>query len=239
MSAMIQIENVSKTFAQQAVLRHISMTMQKGNIYGLIGPSGAGKTTLVKMLVGMHGADEGVIRVLDRQVPDLHVLKHVGYMAQSDALYEELTGLENLSFFAELYDMTKAEQAQSIRYAADLVNLTDELKKKVALYSGGMKRRLSLGIALLQNPEVLILDEPTVGIDPELRAAIWQELNRLKSEKTIIITTHVMDEAERCDHIAMIRDGQVLADGSPSQLKNQFDAVSFEDVFLRAGRSSS
>ncbi|WP_078381836.1 ABC transporter ATP-binding protein [Sutcliffiella halmapala] len=238
MSVTIEIENVTKSFGKKVVLNEINLSIEEGRIYGFIGPSGAGKTTLVKMIVGMDTPAKGSIHVLKKKMPNLELLQDIGYMAQSDALYIELTGKENLQFFASLYKLTKTEMKERIAYAADLVNLTKELSKKVSTYSGGMKRRLSLAIALIQNPKILILDEPTVGIDPELRLSIWNELLRLKEEegKTIIVTTHVMDEAERCDFIAMIRDGHILANGTPKELKELYNAANFDEVFLNAGR---
>jgi ABC-2 type transport system ATP-binding protein len=175
--------------------------------------------------------------VLNEKMPNIKLLQEIGYMAQSDALYAELTGEENLAFFASLFRLGKAERKERIAYTAGLVNLTEELKKKVSAYSGGMKRRLSLAIALIQNPRILILDEPTVGIDPELRLSIWNELLRLKNEegKTIIVTTHVMDEAGRCDFLAMVREGRILTRGSPAELMNHYGVGSLEDVFLSAG----
>ncbi|MFC4402918.1 ABC transporter ATP-binding protein [Gracilibacillus xinjiangensis] len=237
MNESISIRQICKRFGDKTVLHNIDLSMKEGRIYGFIGPSGAGKTTLVKMMVGMDKPDRGSIHVLNKTVPNLHLLQEIGYMAQSDALYTELTGKENLTFFASLYKLKKAEMKERITYAANLVNLTEQLSKKVSAYSGGMKRRLSLAIALIQDPKVLILDEPTVGIDPELRFSIWQELIRLKAEgKTIIVTTHVMDEAERCDYIAMIRNGSIITRGTPDELKEQYNATSFDEVFLNAGR---
>jgi ABC-2 type transport system ATP-binding protein len=184
----------------------------------------------------MDRPSKGDIRVLDTPVPNLKLLQKIGYMAQSDALYNDLTARENLAFFASLFKLKKQEQTERIAYAADLVHLTSELSKKVQAFSGGMKRRLSLAIALIQDPQVLILDEPTVGIDPELRLSIWQELYRLKNDgKTILVTTHVMDEAEKCDELAMIRDGRLITSGSPAELKEQYGIQSLEEVFLKAG----
>lgn len=238
MKETISIQHVSKSFGKKVVLSDVNMSIDEGTIYGFIGPSGAGKTTLVKMVVGMDRPDQGTIHVLGKKMPNLELLQEIGYMAQSDALYMELTGRENLNFFASLYRLSKMEMKERIDYAANLVNLTADLSKRVSAYSGGMKRRLSLAIALIQNPKILILDEPTVGIDPELRFSIWNELLRLKNEerKTIIVTTHVMDEAERCDVIAMVRDGSIIANGSPQQLKDLYQATSFDEVFLYAGR---
>lgn len=239
MKETILIKNVSKSYGKKFVLNDINFSVEEGKIYGFIGPSGAGKTTLVKMIMGMDIPDNGSIYLLNEKVPNLKLLQQIGYMAQSDALYTELTGKENLMFFASLFKLSKAEMKDRITYTSQLVNLTEDLNKKVANYSGGMKRRLSLAIALIQNPKVLILDEPTVGIDPELRFSIWDELLRLKNEegKTIIVTTHVMDEAERCDYIAMIRDGSLIATGTPNELKELYKAKNLDEVFLYAGRN--
>ncbi len=237
MTNTVEIEKVSKSFGKKVVLNEIDLTIEEGTIYGFIGPSGAGKTTLVKMIVGMDTPDDGSIQVLGKKMPNLELLQDIGYMAQSDALYTELTGKENLTFFASLYKLNRAQAKDRIAYTAKLVNLTDDLNKKVSAYSGGMKRRLSLAIALIQNPKMLILDEPTVGIDPELRLNIWNELIRLKDDgKTIIVTTHVMEEAERCDYIAMVRDGRILTKGTPAELKETYQATNFDEVFLHAGR---
>ena len=213
----IQVKEVTKSFGKKVVLKDINFDIKQGRIYGFIGPSGSGKTTLVKMMVGMDIPDKGSIYLLGEKMPNLEILQQIGYMAQSDALYTALTGKENLMFFASLFKLDNAEKQKRIAYAAELVGLTDDLDKKVSAYSGGMKRRLSLALAIIQNPQVLILDEPTVGIDPELRLSIWNELLRLKNEegKTIIVTTHVMDEAEKCDYISMVRDGSIIATGTP------------------------
>ncbi|WP_442601845.1 ABC transporter ATP-binding protein [Paenibacillus sp. KN14-4R] len=237
MVTTIQLHDISKSFRKKTVIEDINIEVKSGQIYGIIGPSGAGKTTIVKTIVGMDQTETGTVTVLGKRMPNLEVLQSIGYMAQSDALYEELTGAENLAFFASLFKLKKVEQKSRIAYAAGLVNLTEQLTKKVSAYSGGMKRRLSLAIALIQDPQILILDEPTVGIDPELRMTIWNELLRLKNEeqKTILITTHVMDEAEKCDHLAMIRNGRILTEGSPAELKTHYEADNLEAVFLKAG----
>ncbi|ACA44401.1 ABC transporter ATP-binding protein [Clostridium botulinum] len=238
MEASVVVSDVSKSFGKKLVLNNINLNINKGQIYGLIGPSGSGKTTLVKMIVGMEAPDKGTIKVLNKNVPNLKLLQNIGYMAQSDALYTELTAQENLKFYASLFKLNKRAMKNRISYVVNMVNLNNDLSKKVSTYSGGMKRRLSLAIALIQNPEILILDEPTVGIDPELRLNIWNELLRLKNEenKTIIVTTHVMDEAKKCDFLAMVRDGVILADGTPSELMEYYKANDLDEVFLKAGR---
>lgn len=233
----VEISQVKKQFHKDVVLENINLNVEKGRIFGLIGPSGCGKTTLIKVIVGMLKADYGQVKVLNKQVPTFDLLKNIGYMAQSDALYTDLTGFENLQFFAKLYGASKKKRAEQIAYVAEVVQLTDHLKRKVQDYSGGMKRRLSLAIALIQNPEILILDEPTVGIDPALKKTIWEELERLRDEeqKTIFITTHVMDEAEKCDELALMREGKIIAQGTPKALKEKFDATNFDEVFMKAG----
>ncbi len=238
MEQAIKIQNVIKKYGKKTVLNNVTMDIPKGCIYGIIGPSGAGKTTLVKLMVGAEKADGGSAEVLERKMPNLKVLQNIGYMSQSDALYADLTGGENLAFFALLFKMARSRQKERIAYCAGVVDLQNEMKKRVSAYSGGMKRRLALAAALIQDPEILILDEPTVGIDPELRASIWRELKRLKDEegKTIIITTHVMDEAEKCDLLAMIREGVLIESGSPNELVKQYSVDRLEDVFLKAGR---
>lgn len=237
---MIYIDNVSKSYGKKKILEHVDLQIKEGEIYGLIGPSGAGKTTLVKLIVGMESIDEGFIELRKTKIPNLEILQQIGYMAQADSLYADLTAEENLKFFASLFHIHPKQQRERIEYVSNLVHLSDELKKKVSNYSGGMKRRLSLAISLIQDPPLLILDEPTVGIDPELRLSIWNELNRLRNEenKTIIVTTHVMDEAEKCDCLSMIRDGKIIASGSPEQLMNHYKADRLENVFLLAGNEN-
>lgn len=236
-SYAISIHNLEKSFKHKQVIAPLSLAIPKGQLMGLLGPSGCGKTTLIKMIMGMLKPDQGTIQVLDFAVPHQQLLKAIGYMAQNDALYQDLTGAENLHFFARLYCLSKEERMERVAYLANLVRLTDDLQQKVINYSGGMKRRLSLAIALIQNPQLLILDEPTVGIDPVLKREIWQELIRLKEEeqKTILVTTHAMDEAERCDQLAMLRSGHIIAQGTPQALKAHYQAKDFDEVFLKAG----
>ena len=184
-SPCIRVEHVNRSFGQKQVLFDISLNVPYSQILGLLGPSGSGKTTLIKMIAGIDVATSGEVFLLDQKMPQLSMLNKVGYMAQSDALYGELTAEENLQFFASMYSLTKSKRKQRIKEVMQLVNLSDELKKQIKQYSGGMKRRLSLAIALIHEPPVLILDEPTVGIDPVLRKSIWDELKRATASNTI------------------------------------------------------
>ncbi|EAH4438970.1 ABC transporter ATP-binding protein, partial [Listeria innocua] len=214
----IDVSNLDVKIGKKPILSDMSLEIEKGEIFGLIGPSGAGKTTLVKTIIGMEKATSGQTKVLGNVMPNLPVISKIGYMAQSDALYTDLTAKENLDFFASLYSIKGAAKKDRINYATNLVNLQTDLTKKVNNFSGGMKRRLSLAISVLADPDVLILDEPTVGIDPELRKTIWEELDDLKANgKCILVTTHVMDEAEKCDRLAMIRNGKIIAIGTPQE----------------------
>lgn len=230
------VERVSRSFGKRTVLDQVSLEVGKGEIFGLLGPSGSGKTTLVRLITGLDVPDGGTVKLLGEPMPRLNMLARIGYMAQSDALYGELTAQENLAFFASLYGMKGTRLANRIQETAELVKLSGELGKQVALFSGGMKRRLSLAVALMHEPEVLVLDEPTVGIDPVLRKSIWQELDGLRKHGvTILVTTHVMDEADKCDRLAMIRDGRVIAAGSPDELKSASGSATMEDAFVAYG----
>lgn len=232
----IEVQHVSKKFKQQRVLEDIHFTIEEGEIVGIIGPSGTGKTTLIKLMLGMESLDTGQTKIYDQLMPNFSVLGKVGYMAQADALYEELTGKENLAFFGKLYGLKKDVLQQRQAYVAQVTNLTKDLSKRVSNYSGGMKRRLSLAIALLHNPDILILDEPTVGVDPILRQSIWQELNGIRDQgKTIVVTTHAMDEAGRCDKLNLLNHGRLIALGTAAEMMGQFNVDTIEEVFLAAG----
>ncbi|WP_083613462.1 ABC transporter ATP-binding protein [Paenibacillus sp. P46E] len=233
---VIAVTHVHRVFGSREVLKDISLQVEQAETFGILGPSGSGKTTLVKLLTGIDEVTSGEVKVLGTRVPKLSLLQQIGYMAQSDALYTELSAKENLEFFASLYGLKGGNRVRRIADVMEIVNLQEHLRKRVDQYSGGMKRRLSLAIALLHEPPLLILDEPTVGIDPVLRQSIWKELRALNGKgTTIVLTTHVMDEAEKCDRLAMIRDGQLLAVDSPEGLLHSAGVASMEDAFLYYG----
>jgi ABC-2 type transport system ATP-binding protein len=235
-ASTVIINGVSKSFGKKTVLRDINLEIRPAEIFGLLGPSGSGKTTLVKLITGIDEATSGEIYVLGEKVPRLSLFQQIGYMAQSDALYQELTAKENLEFFASLFGLKGVRRKRRIEETMELVNLADALNKPVTAFSGGMKRRLSLALALIHQPGILILDEPTVGIDPILRKSIWAELHRLsQGGTTILVTTHVMDEAGKCHRLGMIRDGKLIATGTPTSLLEETGAPTIEDAFLRFG----
>ena len=234
MGRLIEIEKLSKSFGEQKVLDKIDFKLESGEIVGLIGPSGSGKSTLIKTMLGMEKADEGEALVLDYKMPKREILSNIGYMAQSDALYEMLTGYENLDFFGKMKGVPSDKLKKEIEYIAEIVDLTNDLKKLVSKYSGGMKRRLSLAIALIGSPELLILDEPTVGIDPSLRKNIWKELFKQRDNGVgILVTTHVMDEAELTDKVGLLLNGDIIDFDTPQQLKVKNNVKTIEEVFLK------
>lgn len=235
-SGCVDVRGAVKRFGDKEVISSISLQVGRGEIFGLLGPSGSGKTTLVKMIAGIDEATSGDIYLLGEKLPKLAMMSRIGYMAQSDALYSELSAKENLEFFGALFGLKGSRLKERMRYAMDLVGLGGHLNRIVSTYSGGMKRRLSLAVALMHEPEVLILDEPTVGIDPLLRQSIWNELGELsRLGTTIIVTTHVMDEADKCDRLGMIREGRLIAIGTPSDLKAQTGSDTIEEAFLHYG----
>jgi len=233
--AIIDLQHLAKQFGNQPVLKDINLTVNPGEIVGLIGPSGAGKSTVIKVTLGMEVASGGSAKVFDTTMPNRELLGRIGYMAQTDALYDALSGRENLKFYGLMKGIAKGDINQEVDYVAKVVDLTKDLDKRVSGYSGGMMRRLSLAIALMGKPDLLILDEPTVGIDPALRRQIWAELGRIRDEgRSILITTHVMDEAELCGRVALLLDGKVMAFDAPAALEQQYQVATIEDVFLKA-----
>lgn len=232
-NVVVYVNNVDVEYDKSKILNNISLNIKKGEIIGLLGPSGAGKTTLVKAIIGMKSVSKGEIKVFDELMPKLDITSQLGYMAQSDALYEDLSGLDNVLFFASIFGMKGKPSKERAKEVLTLVNLDKDANKLVKNYSGGMKRRLSLAIALVHSPKLLILDEPTVGIDPVLRKKFWDEFYRIKENGgTIILTTHVMDEAYKCDKLALIRDGRIIAEGSVNEIIESSKAIDIEEAFL-------
>jgi len=230
---IIDVIKVAKSFKKQLVLRDINLSINENEIFGLIGPSGSGKTTLIRLIIGAISADSGKVNIGDFLIPDIRALDIIGYMPQNDALYNDLSGYDNLLFFGGMYKTESQELKRRVSEVLSLVELSGDGAKKVINYSGGMKKRLSLAVALLNKPRILILDEPTVGVDPVLRKKIWDEFSRLKDDgTTIILTTHVMDEAVKCDRLGLIYGGTIIACDKVSALLARTKGNSIEELFF-------
>jgi ABC-2 type transport system ATP-binding protein len=225
----IDAENVVKSFGPLRALDGVSLRIKTGEIYGLLGPNGAGKTTLIRMIVGLVAPDTGTVTVLGRRIPDLDILASVGYMTQSAALYPDLSVEENLRFFAAI-----SGADSDVTEVLKTVELEDRRRSLVATLSGGMKQRCSLACALVHKPRLLLLDEPTVGVDPQLRVQFWDYFRAIAAEgTTILVSSHVMDEAERCQRLGLIRFGKLLAEGTPNEVRALAGTNNLEEAFLR------
>ena len=222
---MLQISSVVKNFDKVQALKGIDLKIEKGSFFGLLGPNGAGKTTLLNIIIGFLTPDAGHVSIDNEPLiyDNLKMKKKFGYVPQEIALYQELSALTNLKIFGELYGVGKKELNKKIDWALELVGLSGRQRDVVKTYSGGMKRRLNIACSVLHDPEIILCDEPTVGVDPQSRNAIFEMLRRLNKEegKTIIYTTHYMEEAEQlCDRMAIIDYGEIIAEGNLNELTN-------------------
>src|SRR4051812_14226527 len=226
---MLQAQGLRKAYGNLIAVDGISFEVAKGETIGLLGPNGAGKTTTVSMIAGLLAPDQGQVQIDGAQVTgDTNPVKRkIGLVPQDLALYEELPAMANLDLFAALYDISGTAARKAIAEALELVGLKDRAHDKVGTFSGGMKRRLNLAAALLHDPSVLLLDEPTVGVDPQSRNAIFDNLETLKARgKTLVYTTHYMEEAERlCDRIVIVDHGQVIANDTLAGLYRRLPAT--------------
>jgi ABC-2 type transport system ATP-binding protein len=231
----VDVENVVKSFGTLKALDNVTLRVRQGEIYGLLGPNGAGKTTLIRSIVGLVAPESGTVTVLNRRMPDLDILGRVGYMTQAAALYPDLSVEENLRFFAAI-----SGADSNVDDALKLVELDQRRKSVVATLSGGMRQRCSLACALVHRPRLLLLDEPTVGVDPQLRVQFWDHFRDLAAAgTTIIVSSHVMDEAERCQRLGLIRFGKLLGEGSPNELRSAAGTNNLEEAFLKlSGRET-
>ena len=231
----VDFDTVSKSFGPLKALNEVTLRVRRGEIYGLLGPNGAGKTTLIRLVCGLLAAHAGTVTVLGRRMPNVDVLRHVGYMTQQPALYPALSVEENVEFFAAI---NGAEAG--VKDALQLVQLYERRRSVVSTLSGGMRQRCSLACALVHRPELLLLDEPTVGIDPQLRVQFWAYFRQMAAGgTTLIVSSHVMDEADRCDRLGLIQYGRLLAEGTPADIRVQGGSQNLEEAFLSlAGRTT-
>jgi ABC-2 type transport system ATP-binding protein len=230
----VDVEAVVKQFGKQRALDGVNLRVRRGEVYGLLGPNGAGKTTLIRSLVGLVAPEAGTVSVLGQRMPQLGVLARIGYMTQQAALYPDLSAEENVHFFGAIYG-----RVDGVRDALELVDLWDRRNSVVSTLSGGMRTRCSLACALVHKPDLLLLDEPTVGVDPQLRVQLWDRFRKMAAgSTTIVVSSHVMDEAERCDRLGLIRFGKLLAEGTVAEIKAKAGVDRLEDAFLKLSEAS-
>jgi ABC-2 type transport system ATP-binding protein len=223
-------DGVAKSFGPVQAVRGVTVQVGVGLTYGLLGPSGCGKTTLIRLILGTLRPSRGSVSIWGQPMPSRAVLSETGYMPQDTGLYMELSARENVAFFARLYGCREREDVESV---LELMELAGRADSPVNTLSGGMQRRVSLACALVHRPRLLLLDEPTVSVDPRLRAAFWNHFHTLnEAGTTIIVSSHVMDEAARCHRLMLMRDGLLLSEGTPDDLQRAVGARSLEEAFL-------
>jgi ABC-2 type transport system ATP-binding protein len=231
--ASVETRALTKTYGKFKAVDALDLRVEPGEMYGLLGPNGAGKTTVIKGLCGLLRLTSGEAYLLGKRIPDKSLASRIGYMPQETALYIGLTVHQNLSFFGRIFGLSRAEVAERERQLLAFIDLEKWRDELVMNLSGGMMHRVSLACALIHRPPLLFLDEPTVGVDPELRASFWDYFEELKREgATILITTHYMDEASHCDRVGFMRDGRMIAEGRPDDILSASGMPSLEDAFL-------
>ncbi|WP_416276918.1 ABC transporter ATP-binding protein [Nocardia sp. alder85J] len=225
----IEIEHLRVRRGGREVLHDVSLTVPAGSITGLLGPSGCGKTTLMRSIVGTQLVAAGSIRVLGDAAGSAGLRARVGYVTQAPSIYDDLTVTDNVSYFAALYGRSRDDAAAAI----DAVGLGEHARQHGNQLSGGQRTRASLACALVADPELLVLDEPTVGLDPVLRVDLWKQFHQLAAQgRTLVVSSHVMDEAEHCDRLLLMRDGHLLAELTPDELRADTGETSLENAFL-------
>ena len=237
---VVEASDLVFNYGSRCVLDGVSLSIPQGEIFGILGANGAGKTTLIRLMAGLLKPDSGELRILGEK-PSSQTAKNMGYMPQLSALYLELSAEQNIDFFTRMYGLSNAKERRDAEESAlKLVGLWERRKEAVSSLSGGMRQRVSLAIAMVHRPLLLILDEPTVGLDPELRASFWNHFRSLAdSGITLVLSSHTMDDAAHCDRLAFIQDGKVIAEGSPSELSAGVGTAgaTLEDAFLHYVRS--
>ncbi|MGB3058708.1 MAG: ABC transporter ATP-binding protein [Anaerolineae bacterium] len=248
MAPVIEVSQVNKVFGEQVALRDVSLRVEPGEIFGLLGPSGSGKTTLIRLLNGVYFPTQGRVTVFGKEPARFsrQDREQIGYMPQMFVLYPNLSVAENLNFIASIYGLSWRDRRQRLPRLLELVNLTEHQRSLAGNISGGMKRRLELACALLHEPALVYMDEPTAGIDPILRASLWKEFRSLRDQerigpqgeslgrRTLFVTTQYVNEADSCDKVAIVAKGELVALGTPQELRAQ--ALGGEAIEITADR---
>lgn len=229
LGTVIEVAGLTVRRRKLTVLHDLNFRVYRGSITGLLGPSGCGKTTLLRSVVGTQIVESGTVTVLGRPAGTAALRSVVGYVTQAPSIYSDLTVHANVAYFGALYRKPRA----AVDAAIDMVGLTDRADHTGAELSGGERTRTSLACALVADPELIVLDEPTVGLDPVLRAELWERFRELAEQgRTLLVSSHVMDEADHCDRLLLMRDGRLLADLSPAGLRRRTGAQKLDDAFL-------
>jgi ABC-2 type transport system ATP-binding protein len=231
----VVIEHLSKRFGDFVAVSDVNLRVAKGEIFGFLGPNGAGKSTTIRILCGLLAPTEGraMVAGFDVAVEPEKVRENIGYMSQRFSLYDDLTVEENIDFFSGIYGVEKAKRPARKEYALEMAGLQGQEKTMTRTLSGGWKQRLALGCAILHEPPIVFLDEPTSGVDPIARRAFWDLIYQLsEAGQTVFVTTHYMDEAEYCHRIALLYHGKMIALGTPVELKTAMNKSSMEEVFV-------
>lgn len=235
---MLNLQGVTRKFDQLTAVDGIDLEIPKGLIFGLLGPNGAGKTTLLRMIMGLIPPTSGTITLFGKYAPTDRIVRgRIGYMPQQLAIYPGLSTLENVLFYGRLYGMPETELQSRAREILEMVELSPQNNQLVAHLSGGLVRRALLATALIHQPSLVILDEPTAGIDPALRIRFWEWFGVLSGQGiSILITTHHITEASRCDQVVFLREGRLIEQGTPRALMTRYQSKDLEDAFVRATR---
>ncbi|MDX1672180.1 MAG: ATP-binding cassette domain-containing protein [Balneolaceae bacterium] len=238
---MIKADNLTRMFGDFTAVDHISFQVDRGEIFGFLGANGAGKTTAMKMLTGLLAPTEGEAEVAGFDVNDEaeQVKRHIGYMSQKFSLYGDLNIRENIRLYGGIYGLSDRQIREKTEELLETLQLGEVANKRIQSLPLGWKQKLAFSVALLHDPPIVFLDEPTGGVDPITRRQFWEQIYRVSEEgKTVFVTTHYMDEAEYCDRISIMVDGRIDALDDPKGLKERFDAVSIEEVFIQLARGA-
>jgi ABC-2 type transport system ATP-binding protein len=227
--------HLTRRFGDLVAVRDLNLEIQTGEVFGLLGPNGSGKTTTIRMLCGLLEPTEGTARVagVDVTAAPEQIKQRIGYMSQRFGLYEDLTVAENLDFYAGIYGLPRATRRERLDTIIGFIGLSRRLSQLTGTLSGGWKQRVALACALIHQPPVLFLDEPTAGVDPAARRGFWRTIYELaQAGTTVIVTTHYMDEAQRCHRLAMMSGGHLIALGTPDEVATQVGGATLEDAFV-------
>lgn len=231
----VELDQLTKRFGSFVAVDHVSLSVRKGEIFGFLGPNGAGKSTTIRILCGLlqPTSGRGTVAGFDVSTQAELVRSNIGYMSQRFSLYDDLTIGENIDFFSGVYGVAENKRVVRRRYALEMAGLVGREDRMTNTLPGGLKQRLALGCAILHEPPILFLDEPTSGVDPIARRSFWELIYQLSEHgQTIFVTTHYMDEAEYCHRLALMYSGRVIALGTPGELKRQMNLRSMEEVFV-------